>query len=672
MLSSHRSALRRITALSLSTVTLSTALVVAAGVTEVAATPAAGACQSVTALTNGGFEQPELDPNSMTFAPTASVPGWSSSQPEIEIWNTYGGVPAAAGSQYAELNAHRAGTLYQDVATMPGQSLQWSLQHRARQGTDVMDVLIGTPSGDLVSQGALSDTTAAWGQHDGVYVVPAGQTVTRFGFRAVSTGSGNESIGNFLDDISFGTGPCVVMSSAVDNITSPGGIVRVGDMIRYTVSATNEGGSPALVAELTDQLPAGVEFVPGSIVVDGVAASDVADSDAAELTAPSTVIARLGSDSSLAPQQRATLVFHAVVTASAALSRLVHTPTLAFTDPLTNARSQQAGPVTTTPVAAASDLVVTQTVNTATPVAGDRDRVVFTSQIANAGPQDATDVTALVAIPTGLIDPAVEVSGVPCTISDGIALCAVGDLAVGATRTLVVSGRVAETTEAGTPFTSTVSASSAVYDPSAANASAITTATSTTAGDLWVTAGAADETIAEGELADFLIEVGNDGPSAARDVAVALTMPEGMTLDASDGTFADGVWSIPVIAAGETRTVRLRSTALALGAAEAAASVTSASLVRNPSANDRAVASVFVERAATVPALVVPAPIAAAPYTQLPSIAFDEAAPVVAAAVLASTGAAGVGEAALGGVLLLLLGGLLLVTRRGRGRHARR
>ena len=33
--------------------------------------------------------------------------------------------------------------------------------------------------------------------------MPAGQTCTRFAFRAVSTGSGNDSIGNFLDAVAF-------------------------------------------------------------------------------------------------------------------------------------------------------------------------------------------------------------------------------------------------------------------------------------------------------------------------------------------------------------------------------------------------------------------------------------------------------------------------------------
>jgi hypothetical protein len=49
----------------------------------------------------------------------------------------------------------------------------------------------------------LSDDTSAWGPHTGDFVVPAGQTCTRFAFRTVSTGSGSPSVGNFLDAVSF-------------------------------------------------------------------------------------------------------------------------------------------------------------------------------------------------------------------------------------------------------------------------------------------------------------------------------------------------------------------------------------------------------------------------------------------------------------------------------------
>jgi hypothetical protein len=169
---------------------------------------------STTSLGNGTFETPVVAPDSVTLMDASLVPPWQTTDGlgEIEIWGTgFNGVPAFEGNAFAELNANTSGTLYQDVVSTPGATMSWTLAHRARVGTDVMEVLIGdanvadvngTTGWDGTS-GPLSDDTTAWGTHTGDYVVPAGQTCTRFAFRAVSTGSGSGSVGNFLDAVSF-------------------------------------------------------------------------------------------------------------------------------------------------------------------------------------------------------------------------------------------------------------------------------------------------------------------------------------------------------------------------------------------------------------------------------------------------------------------------------------
>ena len=121
------------------------------------------------------------------------------------------GVPAYEGSNFAELNANIAGTLYQDVVSTPGATMTWTLQHRGRDGTDVMKVLIGDAliadvSSDLgwnAISSDISDGPGAWGAESDTYVVPPGQTCTRFAFRAVSSGVGIASYGNLIDGIGF-------------------------------------------------------------------------------------------------------------------------------------------------------------------------------------------------------------------------------------------------------------------------------------------------------------------------------------------------------------------------------------------------------------------------------------------------------------------------------------
>lgn len=165
-------------------------------------------------LMNGGFETPVVAADTFTLFPAASVPPWQTTDGagEIEIWGTgFLGVPAGEGNAFAELNANTPGTLYQDVISTPGATMSWTLLHRARVGDDTMQVLIGdanvvdvsgTTGWDYISPD-MTDGTADWGAHGADYVVPAGQTCTRFAFRAVSTGSGSPSVGNFLDAVAF-------------------------------------------------------------------------------------------------------------------------------------------------------------------------------------------------------------------------------------------------------------------------------------------------------------------------------------------------------------------------------------------------------------------------------------------------------------------------------------
>ncbi|MBU6245810.1 MAG: OmpA family protein [Actinomycetales bacterium] len=177
-------------------------------------------------LTNGSFDS------------GTSGTGWSTTDPAgVEVWvyaNMTQYIPWTQnmagydGPNFAEINASSAGTLYQDVATTPGDVLTWQLAHRARagnSGTDVMKVLAGPGGGSgatgltaqvpLTKDGVtlnpsrsnptyIDDTGAAWGLWTGSYTVPPGQTLTRFGFQAVSSASGNPSYGNFLDGIAFG------------------------------------------------------------------------------------------------------------------------------------------------------------------------------------------------------------------------------------------------------------------------------------------------------------------------------------------------------------------------------------------------------------------------------------------------------------------------------------
>lgn len=146
---------------------------------------------------------------------------------------------AADGEQFAELNANAVGSLYQDVLTAPGATLNWGLAHRARgdktakdtmyvlimpaklaeninNQTDVENVIKAINAGDSTYAGAtvqtITDNNEKWYTHTGTYEVPEGQYLTRFFFVAgptaydSSTGADENlkgTVGNHLDNVYF-------------------------------------------------------------------------------------------------------------------------------------------------------------------------------------------------------------------------------------------------------------------------------------------------------------------------------------------------------------------------------------------------------------------------------------------------------------------------------------
>ena len=127
------------------------------------------------------------------------------------------GVRPASGTYHAELAARQLSTLYQDISTIPGTVIRWSLKHRARltSGSDSMEVRIGTtasqaaqtvlqrrsPTNDvytvpiysstfdsgLVETSTISTSLAdGWREYRGSYTVPSNQTTTRFAFSAIN------------------------------------------------------------------------------------------------------------------------------------------------------------------------------------------------------------------------------------------------------------------------------------------------------------------------------------------------------------------------------------------------------------------------------------------------------------------------------------------------------
>ena len=453
----------------------------------------ADSCTNVTSMLNASFEEPAQASN-LGYANDGTMPGWraknAAGQPvRIEIWNGYDNIPAGVGDQFVELNADVPGTIYQSLTTTPGQTLQWSLLHRGRQGVDTMELFIGAV-GAGVSQGSFSDGTGQWTRYSGAYVVPAGQTTTELSFKAV-TAAGGDSIGNFLDDVSFGSGPCLTATTSVANITLPGSVYRPGDTLEYTTLVKNSGSSLSQNSTFEGVVPAGLNYVPESITVDGVPKTDAAAGDTANfVTATRAVAARLGSGATdsvggtvAQGTQTATVKFRVTVPVSAMGASFGFTPEVEYVNGLapTWTRSATSNTVTVA-VPNGADL---STVVTVSPSAigrpGGVSTVTWTWVVTNNGNAASGPTTTVpISIPT---NGGITGTTVPVIAANQVGTCSVSSctttpaIAVGQSRTFSVSRTVPSTATIGTAYTLTASASSSVPDYFPANNSGSATAT---------------------------------------------------------------------------------------------------------------------------------------------------------------------------------------------------
>ncbi|MFP9116127.1 hypothetical protein ACLI1A_19485, partial [Flavobacterium sp. RHBU_3] len=174
---------------------------------------------SITTI-NYSFESPTITGTSPTFVNDYTVQGWRTTANDhiMEYWPsanylTNPTITAYQGSQFIELNANaNQGTMgvYQDYATPQPVVFTCKFAHRGRMGTDTIKLLAGDASQPVSTYTTVTQQSTgngAWQFYGAngtiTYTVPAGQTVTRFYFQAVSTATGDTSIGNFLDNIEF-------------------------------------------------------------------------------------------------------------------------------------------------------------------------------------------------------------------------------------------------------------------------------------------------------------------------------------------------------------------------------------------------------------------------------------------------------------------------------------
>ena len=197
---------------------------------------------------NLSFEDPVI-PSNWTIVPT---PGWSTTDSGVEIWRSgFLGAVAPHGAQLAELQGNDNSANWQDIPTLGGDQIAWSFHHRGRSDADRVIVRLGSTSSQT-DEGDFTTGVDAFVKYGDTYVVPDGQTTTRFVLDPVDTGS----VGNLVDLVAFVLTCDLELESAFTGSTDTdlSGSVTTGDIFEFTYTVTNTGTATLTSIGVSDSL----------------------------------------------------------------------------------------------------------------------------------------------------------------------------------------------------------------------------------------------------------------------------------------------------------------------------------------------------------------------------------------------------------------------------------
>ena len=395
--------------------------------------------------------------------------------------------------------------------------------------------------------------------------------------------------------------------------TVPSSSVPVGDEILVTINALNHGPNPATGIEITDNLPAGFDFVSAS------ASQGAYDS--------ATGAWSVGS---LAVSETAQLVLTATVTAHGVITNLAVKTGQNEPDPIVGNDSAAAA----TTAAPAADLEVDKEVDRHNALVGET--LTFTVRATNRGPSPATGVTIADVLPAGL-------SSVSAAPSQGLYDTATGIWTVGALdspaqATLTLVARV---DQPGALANNASLASQDQIDPNPLNNSDAESVNAAPAADLRVTKAVSDAAPGVGALVTYTMAVTNLGPDDATSANVSDVLPAGVAFEsssASQGSYdaGTGVWTLGAVPATRTEILRVTGRVTEPGTRVNTATRQSSTPVDPNAANDTGTAtltsSVVAELSLTkTPS--VPAAAAGTSFTWTVAVVNDGPSPAVGASV---------------------------------------
>ncbi len=294
----------------------------------------------------------------------------------------------------------------------------------------------------------------------------------------------------------------------------------VGEIVTFTVTVTNLNGSACKNVQVTDQLPAGLQYD----------SSSTTDGTYNNVTGIWALAGNLNNG------QSETLTIQATMLTTTAQT---NTATVTFSDRPDPNLGNNSGSATVNP--ATADLVLSKTVNDPNPNIGAN--ITYSIRVTDSGPDTATNVTVQDLLPAG-------VTFVSSSASQGSydpisGQWTVGTVSVGTPQTLQIVCTVTRLLPG--PNTATISHSDQ-FDPVLANNTDSASITPLSA-DLALTKTVSDTHPNVGETVAFTVNLTNDGPANATNVSVTDLLPAGLTFVSAaptQGSYAPatGVWTV--------------------------------------------------------------------------------------------------------------------------------
>lgn len=299
------------------------------------------------------------------------------------------------------------------------------------------------------------------------------------------------------DDCTAGPFPVEVHADvAIEK--SGSSLVTAGLATTYTLTVTNSGPSAATDVVVTDPMASGLTAIAASTPQGSCTVTD------------GKVRCELGA---VAVGATVSITVDAAVAKSvAAGTTLTNTATVATT--ATDANTDNNTDSVSSTVQRQSGVTATKTASVATAVAGQP--ITYTVNVTNNGPSVATVVNVSDTIPSEITGVTVTPAG-SCTIAGQVVTCAFDQVDVGQTIPVQITGTVAATVAAGTQLTNTATVDCG-GECTPTNPSVTTGVTANA--DLVTVKRLLTDPVVAGENATWEVEVTNNGPSVATDVAV--------------------------------------------------------------------------------------------------------------------------------------------------------